>query len=69
MSGSKNDIYFWRKTDGAEVDLVIRGTDTFKAYEMKWSKQNATRGTKSFTNAYGIPVEIITKDTVLDLLM
>jgi len=69
MSGSKNDIYFWRKTDGAEVDLVIRGTDTFKAYEMKWSKQNATRGTKSFTNAYGIPAEIITKDTVLDLLM
>lgn len=69
MSGSKLNIHFWRKKDGSEVDLVLRGTNTFKAYEMKWSKQKATRGSKSFTNAYGIPVDIVTKDTVLDLLI
>jgi hypothetical protein len=69
MSGNKLAIYFWRKTDGSEVDLVIRGTNVFKAYEVKWSKQNATHGTKSFTNSYNVPVEIITKDTVLDLLL
>jgi predicted AAA+ superfamily ATPase len=68
MSGGKLDIHFWRKKDGTEVDIVLRGTDTFKAYELKWSKQNATRGSQSFTNAYGIPVEIVTKDTVLDIL-
>jgi len=68
MNGGKLDIHFWRRKDGSEVDLVLRGTNTFKAYEMKWSKQNATRGSKSFTNAYGVPVEIVTKDTVLDLL-
>lgn len=69
MTGGKLDIHFWRKKDGSEVDLVLRGTGIFKAYEIKWSKQNATRGSISFTNAYGIPVEVVTKNTVLDLLM
>ena len=69
MDGGKLDVHFWRKTDGSEVDLVVRGTDVFKAYEMKWSKPNATRGSKSFTNAYGVPVDVITKENVLDLLM
>lgn len=68
MSGDKLDIHFWRKKDGSEVDIVLRGTDTFKAYEVKWSKQNATRGSKSFTNNYDIPVEIITKNNVIDML-
>ena len=56
-----------RKTQGGEVDLIIKGTDTFKAYEIKWSKQSTTASIKSFTNAYDIPVEVITKDTILDL--
>ena len=68
-NGNKLDIHFWRKKDGGEVDLVLRGTNTLKAYEIKWSKQNATRGSKSFTNSYGVPVEIITKDNVLDFLI
>ena len=68
MSGDKLDIHFWRKKDGSKVDIVLRGTDTFKAYEVKWSKQNATRGSKSFTNNYDIPVEIITKYNVIDIL-
>ena len=66
--GDKNNIYFWRKRDGSEVDLVIKGTNTFKAYEMKWSKPNLTSSSKSFSNTYGIPVEIINKDTILNLL-
>jgi len=65
MEGDRSTIYFWRKTDGGEVDLVVKGTNTFRAYEFKWSKQNATLGSKSFTNTYDIPVEIITKNTIL----
>ena len=64
---NKNNLYFWRKTEGSEVDLVIKGTNTFKAYEFKWSKQGATVGSKSFTNAYGIPVEIITRSNILSI--
>jgi predicted AAA+ superfamily ATPase len=69
MSGGKLDLHFWRKTDGTEVDLIVRGTDTFKAYEVKWSKPNATPSTKAFSNAYDVPVEVVTKDTVVDLLL
>ena len=69
MSGNRNTLYFWRKIEGSEVDLIVKGTNTFKAYEFKWSKQNPTFGSKSFTNTYDIPVEIITKDTVIDLLI
>ncbi len=68
MQGDRNNLYFWRKTDGKEVDLVVRGTNMFKAYEFKWSKQSSTVGSKSFTNTYGIPVEIITKNNAIQLL-
>ncbi len=69
MDGDKNNIYFWRKTEGSEVDLVVKGTGIFRAYEFKWSKQNSTVGSRSFTNTYGIPVEIVTKDTVVDFIL
>lgn len=68
MEGNRNSLYFWRKTGGGEVDLILKGTNTFKAYEFKWSKLGATVGSKSFTNLYGIPVEVITKDRVLELI-
>ncbi len=68
IKGDKNNIYFWRKRDGSEVDLIVKGTNTFKAYEMKWSKLNITQSAKSFSNTYNIPVKVITKDTILDLL-
>ena len=69
INGSKFNIYFWNKTDGGEVDLVLKGTQIFKACEIKWSKNNSTKGSKSFSNTYKIPVDVITKDTVIDLLL
>lgn len=68
IEGDRNYIYFWRKVDGSEVDLVVKGTNTFKAYEIKWLKQNTTPSSRSFSNIYNIPVEVITKDTILNLL-
>jgi len=67
--GDGNTIYYWRKRDGAEVDLVIKGTDTFKAYEIKWTKRSLTSSIKSFTQIYNIPVEVITKNNVLNILV
>lgn len=69
LQGDRFNIFFWRKTDGGEVDIVIKGTDTFKAYEVKWSKTSKTRGGRAFTNAYDIPVETITQDNVIDVLL
>lgn len=66
--GDRNSIYFWRKRDGSEVDIVVKGTNIFKAYEVKWSKQNVMPSSRSFSNTYNVPVEVITRDTILNLL-
>jgi hypothetical protein len=62
-------LHFWRDTDGSEVDLIVGGTDTFKAYEVKWSKRNAAPSIRAFPNPYDVPVEVVTKDTAVDLLL
>ena len=67
LEGEKYNLYFWRNTDGSEVDLVIKGTNTFKAYEIKWSKTNKIIN-KSFTNKYKIKAATITKNNILDLV-
>ncbi len=68
LNGDRNSLYFWRRTEGPEVDLVIKGTDRFEAYEIKWSNARNTTGSKSFSHTYDIPVEVITKDGVLNLV-
>jgi uncharacterized protein len=68
LNNGRHDVLFWRNTDKREVDIILRGTDTLKAYETKWSKANAAPSTKAFTSAYGVPVKVVTKDTVLPLL-
>lgn len=64
LEGNLYNMYFWRTTDTREVDLVIKGNNVFKAYEIKWKKQKAVG--KSFEHRYNIPVELITKETMLD---
>lgn len=64
LEGQKCNLYFWRTSDGSEVDLIIKGNEIIKAYEIKWRKER-TFG-RSFTNRYNIPVATITKETVLD---
>lgn len=67
-SGDKNNLYFWRKSEGSEVDLIVKGTNTFEAYELKWSKKRSTRGSRSFTSTYNTPVKIINRHNILDLI-
>ena len=67
--GDRNSIYFWRKRGGGEVDLIIKGTNVFKAYEIKWSKKTASSSMRSFTDTYNVPVAVLTKNTIFDLLL
>ena len=67
LEGQLKNLYFWRTRSGSEIDLVIKGNDIFKAYEIKWSKTKPSNG-KAFTNRYKIPIEIITKENVVDFI-
>lgn len=67
LEGQRYNLYFWRTRDNSEVDLVIKGNEIFKAYEIKWTKTK-TFG-RSFTNRYNIPVTTITKETLLDFFL
>lgn len=67
LEGERYNLYFWRNTDGSEIDLIIKGSNIFKAYEIKWSKINKIIN-KSFTNKYKIKATTITKNNILDLV-
>ncbi len=68
LEGQPNNLYFWRTMSGSEVDLVIKGSNTFKAYEIKWSKTKAVNS-KAFSNRYNIPVQVISKENVADFIL
>ena len=67
LEGQQNNLYFWRTMSGSEVDLVIKGSKAFKAYEIKWSKTKVAIG-KAFSMRYKIPVEIINRENIVKYL-
>lgn len=67
LAGQPNNLYFWRTRDGGEIDLIVKGTDEFRAYEIKWSAVK-TVAVRSFTNRYGVEVQQINRETALDVL-
>lgn len=68
LDGQPNNLYFWRTMSGSEVDLVVKGSNAFKAYEIKWSSTKAANG-KAFSNRYNIPVEVISKENIADFIL
>lgn len=68
LEGQPNNLYFWRTMDGSEVDLIIKGSNSFKAYEIKWSKTRATNA-RAFANRYNAKVEVISKENVTDYIL
>ena len=68
LDGQPNNLYFWRTMGGSEVDLIVKGSNTFKAYEIKWTKPKAVNS-KAFRTRYNIPVEVITKENVTDYVL
>ena len=68
LEGQPNNLYFWRTRSGSEVDMVIKGSNLFKAFEIKWSKTKTVNG-KAFTNRYNIKVEVISKENVANYIL
>ena len=63
------DSYFWRTTDGQEVDYILSKNGELKAYEMKWKKMNV-RFPESFINEYTpASIEVINRDNYIDFFV
>jgi len=75
LEGQPNNLFFWRTRSGSEVDLVIKGSNIFKAFEIKWSKPRLTWSKtkavngKAFTNRYDTKVEVISKENVVNYIL
>lgn len=67
LSGDLVNLYFWKTRDGSEVDLVVKGSRIFKAFEIKWSKSRSSSA-RSFKNRYGKPVQIINRSNIVEVL-
>jgi len=60
---------FWRNYGGAEVDYIEKATnEELKAFEFKYGKGVLSRGAKSFTDEYGVKVQLINKGNYLDFI-
>ncbi len=68
FEGNPHNLYFWRTMNKSEVDLVIKGTNIFQAFEIKWSKKRSIKN-KAFTRRYQIPVNIICKENFIEFLL
>lgn len=62
------ESYFWRSYGGAEIDLLEKDGTEMNAYEIKWGKGGLSRGTKSFTDEYKIPVKLINQSNFLEFV-
>lgn len=66
---SFNDSYFWRTSDGLEVDYVEVEAGRMKAFEFKWNPAKGARATKAFANRYPeVDVEVITPENYHEFL-
>ncbi|HPL22638.1 MAG TPA: DUF4143 domain-containing protein, partial [bacterium] len=67
--GITANIYFWRTTDGKEIDYVEDSGGTLAGYEFKWQKSNFSIP-KEFLQAYdGSVVKLVNRDNYLELLL
>lgn len=61
--------YFWRTTDGMEIDYVEECAGALSAYEFKWNPNKKCRVTAAFTNRYpDAAVTVVTPDTYQNFL-
>lgn len=61
--------YFWRTTDGMEIDYVEECAGSLSAYEFKWNPGKKCRVTAAFTNRYpDASVAVVTPDTYQNFL-
>ncbi|HED36861.1 MAG TPA: ATP-binding protein [Ignavibacteria bacterium] len=63
-------MYFWRKYQSGEIDLVEEGDGKFDAYEIKWSKKAKVKKQKSFFETYtNSTFNVIDSNNYLDFVL
>lgn len=63
------NLHFWRTYDGQEIDLVETGTDSLKAFEIKW-KDKKVKIPGAWQRAYpDAPFTIINPDNYLEWII
>jgi len=60
LLGSPAELYYWRTRAQSEVDLVVKGADRLRAFEIKWTSRRVS--SRAFRDAYGVDVEPIGPD-------
>ncbi|MDP3724545.1 MAG: ATP-binding protein [bacterium] len=61
--------YFWRHYSGAEVDyLEKRSSRELQAFELKVGSGSLRKGARSFTDDYGVKVQLINGENYLDFI-
>ncbi|HAH62052.1 MAG TPA: ATPase, partial [Treponema sp.] len=61
--------YFWRTTDGMEIDYIEECAGSLSAYEFKWNPDKKCRVTAAFTNRYpDAGVTVVTPDMYQNFL-
>lgn len=67
--GIVNNIYFWRTTDGKEIDYLEEANGVLSGYEFKWRK-GSFKAPKEFLETYkNSSVNLINKDNFLEFLL
>jgi uncharacterized protein len=69
IEGVPCELFFWRSRHGSEVDLVVKGEDELRAFEIKWRRSRSR--CRAFADAYGIEPVILSSDNpfVSDMVM
>lgn len=65
---NKNNSFFWRTYDGAEVDLVEEEGGFLRGFEIKWKKDKAKKPKAFLTNYKNSSVELINHMNYLEYL-
>lgn len=62
--------FFWRTTDGQEIDYVEERDGVFHAYEFKWNPKRKTKFHQSFLNAYPAhTTTVVNQDNYFDFIV
>ncbi len=57
LEGGPAELFFWRSRSQSEVDLVVKSGVGLRAFEISWQRKR--RGSRAFSDAYGIEVELL----------
>lgn len=68
--GDSLQCYFWRSYGGAEVDYLERpsGQNVMQAFEIKYGGESPSKSAASFSRAYEIPVNVVSKSNYLNFI-